>query len=368
MRYKLGDLTKIYTGKLNANAATPDGKYPFFTCSKEVSRINTYSYDCECILVAGNGDLNVKYFHGKFNAYQRTYIIENKRNEIIYMPYLYYFMSYYIDKLRNQTIGGVIKYIKLSNLTDIVIELPTMDVQRKIVEKLKKLRRIRLNKEDELIKLDSLVKARFVEMFGTTNDNIFNYPVVRLGECVSLQGGYAFKSKDFVDNGIKLVQIGNVNKDYLDWKTVNRVPKDFVNVYKDFQLKENDLLIALTRPIIKSIYSVKLAKVSKSDLPCLLNQRVGRFIILKRLNPYFLEQLCKMDDFRYYVEQMSSNSLQPNISGKQVEEYKIILPPIELQNEFASFVQQVDKSKVAIQKSLDETQILFDSLMQKYFS
>ena len=232
-------------------------------------------------------------------------------------------------------------YVKDLNIKDLSFK-SQVNISN-ILDKARK--EIELRKE-ELAKLDTLIKARFVEMFGTTNDNIFNYPVVRLGECVSLQGGYAFKSKDFVDNGIKLVQIGNVNKDYLDWKTVNRVPKDFVNVYKDFQLKENDLLIALTRPIIKSIHSVKLAKVSKSDLPCLLNQRVGRFIILKRLNPYFLEQLCKMDDFRYYVEQMSSNSLQPNISGKQVEEYKIILPPIELQNEFASFVQQVDKSKV----------------------
>ena len=64
---------------------------------------------------------------------------------------------------------------------------------------------------------------------------------------------------------------------------------------------------------------------------------------------------------------MSGNSLQPNISSKQVEDYIIILPPIELQEQFAEFVKQIDKSKSAIQKSLDETQILFDSLMQKYF-
>ena len=60
MRVKLGELTKIQTGKLDANASSPDGEYPFFTCSKETSRIATYSYDCECVLVAGNGDLNVK--------------------------------------------------------------------------------------------------------------------------------------------------------------------------------------------------------------------------------------------------------------------------------------------------------------------
>ena len=69
---KLGSLTRIRTGKLDANAADDNGKYPFFTCSKEPLSINTCSYDCECVLVAGNGDLNVKYYDGKFDAYQRT--------------------------------------------------------------------------------------------------------------------------------------------------------------------------------------------------------------------------------------------------------------------------------------------------------
>ena len=87
MKVKLGDITKIRTGKLDANAADDDGVYPFFTCSREPLKINSYSYDCECVLVAGNGDLNVKYYNGKFDAYQRTYIIEAKQTDVLYMPY-----------------------------------------------------------------------------------------------------------------------------------------------------------------------------------------------------------------------------------------------------------------------------------------
>ena len=113
MKVRIGDLTKIRTGKLDANAASMDGQYPFFTCSKEPLRISTYSYDCECVLVAGNGDLNVKYYNGKFDAYQRTYIIENNNVEKLYLPYLYYFLETYIEELRKQAIGGVIKYIKI---------------------------------------------------------------------------------------------------------------------------------------------------------------------------------------------------------------------------------------------------------------
>ena len=72
---KIGDLVNIQTGKLDANASSKNGMYPFFTCSKEPLRIDSYSYDCECVLLAGNGDLNVKSYNGKFDAYKRTYIL-----------------------------------------------------------------------------------------------------------------------------------------------------------------------------------------------------------------------------------------------------------------------------------------------------
>ena len=89
MKVKIGDLTRIKTGKLDANASSEEGKYPFFTCSRETLKIDNYSYDCECVLIAGNGDLNVKYYKGKFDAYQRTYIIEDNSSGKLYMPYLY---------------------------------------------------------------------------------------------------------------------------------------------------------------------------------------------------------------------------------------------------------------------------------------
>ena len=112
---RLGDYVRIKTGKLDANASNANGRYPFFTCSVEALRIDTYSYDCECVLVAGNGDLNVKYYNGKFEAYQRTYIIESADKRVLNVLYLYCFLDAYVEELRKQSIGGVIKYIKLGN-------------------------------------------------------------------------------------------------------------------------------------------------------------------------------------------------------------------------------------------------------------
>ena len=161
MKVKIGELTKIKTGKLDANAASEDGQYPFFTCSREPLKISTYSYDCECVLVAGNGDLNVKYYNGRFDAYQRTYIIEDNGSGKLYMPYLYYFMEDYIEELRKQAIGGVIKYIKLGNLTDAMIELPSINEQKSIVDILEKAKKILDKRNKEISALGNLIKARF---------------------------------------------------------------------------------------------------------------------------------------------------------------------------------------------------------------
>lgn len=190
-----------------------------------------------------------------------------------------------------------------------------------------------------------LLKSRFVELFGTVKNNLFDYPVVRLGQYAKLQGGFAFKSKDFSNSGIPLVQISNVNKDYLNWEEINYLPENYIEKYKDFSLNEGDLVMAMTRPIIKSLDSVKIAKIRKEDTPCLLNQRVGRFQLSNDLLNVFLEEICKTEDFKNYVEMMSGNSLQPNISSKQVEDFTIVLPPIYKQKQFAAFVNQLDKLK-----------------------
>ncbi|MBQ4439167.1 restriction endonuclease subunit S [bacterium] len=263
----------------------------------------------------------------------------------------------------NKAVKGVT--LNKATLTEVKIPLPPIDEQKHIAAMLDKCADIIAKRKQQLSALDDLIKARFVEMFGEVENN--KYPVVRLGDYAKLQGGYAFKSKDFVDNGVPIVQIGNVNQDYLDWDVINAVPEEYLEKYREFALNEGDLVMAMTRPIIKSLDSIKIAKVSALDLPCLLNQRVGRFKVKDKLHPLFLEVLCKMEDFKDYVEKMSGNSLQPNISSKQVEDYMIVLPPLSLQESFSYFVKKIDKTKSAIQKSLEKTQLLFNSLMQEYF-
>ena len=354
MKVKLGDLTKIRTGKLDANASSPNGKYPFFTCSKEPLRINSHSYDCECVLVAGNGDLNVKYYNGKFDAYQRTYIIEDNGSNQLYMPYLYYFMEGYVEELRKLSIGGVIKYIKLGNLTEALIELPKIEDQRTIVDILNKSKRILSYHQQQLQKLDELVKARFVELFGDPILNQKQFPVYRMDEVVEFQGGSQPDKKFFeyepTDDNIRLIQI----RDYKTDKFITYIPRAMAKRF----CTADDIMIGRYGPPIFQIlqgiegsFNVALMKATP-----------------KKGNKEFVRQFLKQECLLDYLEGMSKRTAgQDGIQMDKLKAYPFPLPPVELQNQFEKFVNQVDKSKVAVQKSLDEAQLLFDSLMQQYF-
>lgn len=133
---ELGKLTAIQTGKIDVNKAVPSGRYPFFTCSRETYQINDAPFEGKAVLVAGNGDLNVKYYEGKFNAYQRTYFLFANREDELLPRYLYWFLESYIDQLRSQSSGSTIRYIKRGHLADARIPLPPLEAQRSIVEKL----------------------------------------------------------------------------------------------------------------------------------------------------------------------------------------------------------------------------------------
>ena len=129
----LGDIAAIKTGKLDANASSEDGIYPFFTCAKDPLRISTFTYETECVLLAGNGNFDVNYYSGKFDAYQRTYILEPKSKEELFVPFLFRFMQSHARKLKEQSIGGVIKYLKIGFLTSAPIQLPSFKNQQSIV-------------------------------------------------------------------------------------------------------------------------------------------------------------------------------------------------------------------------------------------
>ena len=156
----LGNLVDIRTGKLDANAATEDGQYPFFTCSREIYKIDNFSFDCEAILLAGNnavGDFNVKHYKGKFNAYQRTYVITvNGKNKILYR-YLYFQMLKSLKEFKLQSVGSGTKFLKIGMIQGLRMALPSIAKQQEILSTLDKL-------EAETQRLESIYRQKLAAL------------------------------------------------------------------------------------------------------------------------------------------------------------------------------------------------------------
>lgn len=352
MKVKVGEITKIKTGKLDANASSADGKYPFFTCSKDPLRINSYSYDCECVLVAGNGDLNVKYYNGKFDAYQRTYIIEDNSNGLLYMPYLYHFLEGYIGELRKQSIGGVIKYIKLGNLTDVLVELPSIVEQKYIVNLMNiSLELIELRKKT-IDKLDSLVKARFIEMFGDPLDGSAKYPIHQVGEVAdTIDPQPSHRTPPIDESGIPYISIRDCNykTGRIDFEGARKVSRKILEEQsKRYTLHDGDFVIGKIGTIGNPVF-----------IPPRDDYTLSANVVLVQPNnnlvsPYFLKYSLESGYVdRQFAEAKNSTS-QAAFGIQKVRTIKVMNPDLNIQRKFDNFVKQVDKSRFDIKKSIIE--------------
>lgn len=357
---KLGDYIKIQTGKLDANASDVNGIYPFFTCAVEPLQINTYAYDCECILVAGNGDLNVKYYNGKFNAYQRTYIIEIKNKELD-IRYLYHFLTKYINILRKNSIGGVIKYIKLGDLTDIKLSLPSIDEQQKIVSILDKADEIRTKKKQANEKLNEFLKSTFVEMFGDPKLNNKNLTVTSIKDlCQTMTGSTPKK-----DN------LEYYNSKDIPWVKTGEVINSYINNSTEYithkAIKETNCKLFPVDTILVAMYGQGLTRgrVGMLKIPATTNQACCAILPSENINQEFLFNQLKIQ--YKTLRDFGRGGNQPNLNMDIIKNFEIIFPPIEEQNKFAQIVKKVEAQKQKNEEVLKQMDNLFNSLSQKAF-
>ena len=369
---RLGDYVRIRTGKLDANASSEKGQYPFFTCAIEPLRIDSYSYDCECVLVAGNGDLNVKYYNGKFDAYQRTYIIESLDKSVLTVPYLYCFLDKYVETLRQQSIGGVIKYIKLGNLTEADIPLLPVEEQEEVVTKINKANNLISARKEQLAKLDQLVKSRFIELFGDPVDNPKNYLLTSLQELIDMgyityhldgnHGGDYPRSEEFVDSGVPYIGANSIVNGEIDFSMAKFLTAERAGKLRKGIAQNDDVLFAHNA-------TVGPAVVLKTTEPkVILSTSLTAYRCNKsRVLPNYLKAYMQSDGFvrQYSGEMKQTTRNQVPITAQK--KYLFLVPPIVEQEQFATFVDQTGKSKMAIQQSLEKLELLKKSLMQEYF-
>ena len=359
-----------------ADRANRSGKYRYFGASGVIDSIDDYLFDGEYLLIGEDGanllarSTPIAFMvKGQFWVNNHAHVL--KFNGKVDLSYLSYFIN--SINLESYITGSAQPKLNKAKLDSIEIPLPYPDdpekslkEQKRIAAILDKADGIRRKRQQAIQLADDFLRSVFLDMFGDPVTNPKGWEVKPLGESCSLQGGYAFKSKDYTDIGTPIVKITNVHFEDLDWSDVDYVPESFVASKSGFLLSTGDLVMAMTRPIIKSLGAVKVVEVKDSDLPCLLNQRVGRFIGYgSSFNRDFLKYFLYSSYFKNEVEKLCSVALQPNVSAKQIESIPAYLPSMELQNKFSGIVSEVKNASRSMAKADKVT--FFEALSQKAF-
>lgn len=275
-----------------------------------------------------------------------------------------YFQSpIYRRKISEVAIGANINNIRIEHIDELDIPVFSNDEQASIVKKMYLIQEVISNRKAELEKLDNLIKARFVEMFGTLNSPRQEFAKATLKElCNKITDGKHGGCK--TEEGTERYYVGarEIYNDEVHYDTAPEINIDeFEKDYKRCNVEIGDFLMVNTGA---TIGKSAIATDERTE-HTLLQKSVALLKVKKELlNPVFLKWCYRVNTQMYIVE---SASAQPNLLLSKINATIIYVPDIELQNEFTGFVQQVDKSKVAVQKALKQTQTLFDSLMQKYF-
>ncbi|RGT40879.1 restriction endonuclease subunit S [Dorea formicigenerans] len=187
---KLGDIAKFTTGKLNSNAAQDNGKYPFFTCAPEALKIDDYAFDTEAIILAGNnadGNFHIQHFKGKFNAYQRTYVIESSDENKVYTKYLYYALKTCLLHFKQISQGSATKFLTAKILNSFELPIPEIEIQKKIAGTLGNL--------DKKIKTNEAINENLADQAQAIYQQFFlieadpNWPFGHLSDLINVKYG-----------------------------------------------------------------------------------------------------------------------------------------------------------------------------------
>ncbi len=275
------------------------------------------------------------------------------------LKYLFYLLDYYKERLAEQGTGSTFKAISKDILNELHIPMWPLEKQKWIADVIDEIQTIIFNRKETLSILDELVKSRFIEMFGDININNKNWPIKPLGElCDIYRGGSPRPINKFLGGDVPWIKIGDATKGdeiYLH-STKEHIIKD--GVKKSRMVKSGSLIFA------NCGVSLGFARIITFD-GCIHDGWLAFEDVDESLDKVFL--LLSLNQMTEYFRAIAPDGTQPNLNTTIMKMHQQIIPPIKLQRQFVEFVRQADKSKLAVQQSIETLQTLKAKLMQDYF-
>lgn len=347
------DVLIIKNGRNQKAVENPKGKYPIYGSGGVMGYADDYICSANTVVIGRKGSINNPIFvECPFWNVDTAFGLEAK-TEVLIPRYLYYFCKHFNFEKLNKTV--TIPSLTKSDLLKIEIDLPEISKQQSIVSQLSKIEDVVALRQRQLQKLDELVKARFVELFGGKG-----YPedtLLNLCNIIDYRG----KTPEKVEYGLPFITAKNVKMHQMNLEPREYISKETYDkvMVRGFP-KEGDVVFTTEAPL------GNVCRIPHFDTEFYIGQRIVT-MQTEKLEPIYLEYALSSDDFKMKYMGKSSGSTVTGIRVRLLEQLTIPVPPIDIQTQFATFVEQIDKSKVVVQKALDEAQTLFDSLMQEYF-
>ncbi len=315
------------------------------------------------LIVGMDGEFNIARWKS-IDALLNQRVCKLKAKEGTNEEYLRFALVKALKTIEDKTAFVTVKHLSAKELNKLELDMPGIEEQNVRAESMAKLEKVISHRKEELSALDNLIKARFVEMFGDPVKNPKGWEVVTIGDIVT-EVRYG-TSKPAVEGGkYPYLRMNNLTADgHLDLNDLKYIdiPDDEI---EKCVVRKGDVLFNRTN----SIELVGKTVVFDLQEDMIIAGYIIRVRLNKRLLPEILSQYMNLEALKDILRSMAKGAVnQANINAQELRSIKVYIPDMELQKQFIEMKNQVDKSKVAVQKALDETQMLFDSLMQKYFA
>lgn len=377
---KLKDICTFINGRAyKKNELLSSGKYPVLRVGNFFSKSDWYYSDLELpedkycddgdLLFAWSASFGPKIWcDGKVIYHYHIWKIE--LSDQIHKEYLYYYLMNESERIKLSGHGATMIHVTKGGMEDRDFHLPDIKVQKDAAKVISKVESIIKKRQEQLMALDVLIKSRFVEMFGDPKENPKGWDVVSVTDILGgkTSNGFFAKRDDYCDDGnvsvLGVVDI--VNRMYSE---INNLPRtNAVNKeIEKYEVKYGDMLFCRSSLVAEGIGKASIVPLN-TPKNILFECHVIRLQLdLTKCVPEYVQMFTTTDYFRNQVLRHAKTSTMTTIGQDGIVNNLVTLPPLTEQQKFFEFIRHVDKLKVEVQKSLEDTQILFDSLMQKYF-
>lgn len=273
--------------------------------------------------------------------------------------FLYYYLSSpsTYQKFKNMAVGGVVNNLNSDMVRGVTVPVPKMEEQIEIVQTLDNVSKLISLRKQQLAKLDQLVKSRFIELFGDLKTNPKGWPVLPFPAFAKIDGNMTTDYKKYAD--YPHIGIDSIEKGTGELKGYRTVREDGV-ISGKYIFTPQHIIYSKIRPNLNKVALPAFEGLCSADAYPILPNR-------ENCNRVFLAVAMRSEYYLEYILQFSSRTNLPKVNRKEIAGFRMPLPPLPLQEQFAVFVEQVDKSKLTIQASLDKLEVMKKSLMQQYF-